>query len=736
MAEFYVPGSLVDQILVGIANYTFAIYDRLNNLVGNTIQGLADYASQIEYALGKTLNNVFNQLGSALNYMATSVTRAFGSMLDGIGKALANMWSRLESVISGVLDRMAALANQAIASVQAFAATIVNTVTGWIASAYDFLRGLATTAINAIGELATKVGTKVLELLGTAFVMTDRALARQIATVESAVQRVFAGTDSLLTGLNTRLTQVKEGFADAATEVVKGITEVSEEFLKPLTDSIRAFADAYVPGDTGATLPQMLAALRGTRTDPGQMEVFRGFWRTGFEDLAKRGPVFQTVFSFLFLLLTILPSMIRIGGVLSETSVQEWNRQYPYALMAPADAAQAVRHSLISEEQALEDIRRQGFSEEKARQLIKLTAFVPPEGDLITMHLRGIIDTPAMDAAFKLRGYDAPWVERLRTAALIVPPVHDLITMAVREAFTPAVAERFGQYEDYPAALTPLAKQIGLSEEWSKRYWAAHWSLPSAEMGFEMLHRRKPGTRESIISPDELRTLLRALDIMPFWRDKLIDLSYSPYTRVDIRRMHQMGLLTREQVYDAHLDLGYDADRAEKLTAFTEKLNKGAPSDDEQELGKLSRTAVLDFFKDGILTREKTVSLLEGLNYTPEAAALYVQSVELDVQRAARKAEADHVIELATTGTLDFGAAQDKLNQLGLTKLEVESALTKLVRAQESKTKLPTRGEGESFFTKGIINEATYKDLLERLGYAPKWVAAYITFAKGKSRAS
>ncbi|GAI59226.1 unnamed protein product, partial [marine sediment metagenome] len=34
-----------------------------------------------------------------------------------------------------------------------------------------------------------------------------------------------------------------------------------------------------------------------------------------------------------------------------------------------------------------------------------------------------------------------------------IPPVADIITMAVREAFTPDIAARFGQYQDFPSEL-------------------------------------------------------------------------------------------------------------------------------------------------------------------------------------------------------------------------------------------------------------------------------------------
>ncbi|GAH79863.1 unnamed protein product, partial [marine sediment metagenome] len=74
------------------------------------------------------------------------------------------------------------------------------------------------------------------------------------------------------------------------------------------------------------------------------------------------------------------------------------------------------------------------------------------------------------------------------------------------------------------------AGKKGLSKEWSERYWAAHWNLPSPQQGFEMLHR-------GVINVSELNMLLRALDVMPFWRDKLTAIAFRRLTRVDIRRM-------------------------------------------------------------------------------------------------------------------------------------------------------------------------------------------------------
>ncbi|GAI03031.1 unnamed protein product, partial [marine sediment metagenome] len=137
----------------------------------------------------------------------------------------------------------------------------------------------------------------------------------------------------------------------------------------------------------------------------------------------------------------------------------------------------------------------------------------PASADLVAYELRRDPKLTGLDARLRQIGIHPDYFDTYKTLAYPIPPVADIITMAVREAFTPAIAKKFGQYEDYPPEFEHWAERKGLSKDWSMRYWAAHWSLPSAQQGFEMLHR-------GAINFGELDMLLRALDVMPFWRDK------------------------------------------------------------------------------------------------------------------------------------------------------------------------------------------------------------------------
>jgi hypothetical protein len=211
---------------------------------------------------------------------------------------------------------------------------------------------------------------------------------------------------------------------------------------------------------------------------------------------------------------------------------------------------------------------------------------------------------------------DQGWTEdrilALRELGKVIPGVPDLIRMAVREAFSPEIAERFGQYEDKPAAVYPWAMKLGLMPEWVDRYWAAHWDLPSPMQGFEMLHR-------GIIGEDDLKLLLRALDVMPFWRDKLIEMSWNIPTRVDIRRFFDMGVIDEGRLRELYTAYGYHGTDLDNYVAWTIKQTKTVKTTAEKELTKAE---IIKGVKKGVLSWDEGVELIMGLDYDAATADL------------------------------------------------------------------------------------------------------------------
>jgi hypothetical protein len=264
----------------------------------------------------------------------------------------------------------------------------------------------------------------------------------------------------------------------------------------------------------------------------------------------------------------------------------------------------------------------------------------------------------------KSAGFSEDRIETLKAITEIIPNAADIVRFALREVYTPEIAEQYGQFQDIPTGAYPDAEKAGLSEDMFKKFWAAHWGLPSASDGFEMLHR-------GILTEDQLKGLLKANDIMPYWRDQLIKLSWNIPTRVDVRRFWDMRTIDEARLREIYTGLGYHGqdlddyvlwtkiyvdfpdllarykngwitledvkrelvamgmkpERADKL--IEEKVKKAAPERVAAEKA-LTKAEIVKGVKLDIITRAEGVELLQDMGYGPDEAA-YIMAINLEV---------------------------------------------------------------------------------------------------------
>lgn len=353
------------------------------------------------------------------------------------------------------------------------------------------------------------------------------------------------------------------------------------------------------------------------------------------------------------------------GGIISSTLgpylllLQYENQRLANQARFDPKTALAIKFRRPDKKNLVEsDLRDQGWTAERSELLENVAKTRLEEQFLVTLRLRGLITQAQFAQRMFVLGYDATEAEDFYIASFAYPGISDIVRMAVREAYTPEIAALFGQYQDIPPAFITEAAKVGITEEIARQYWAAHWDLPSVMQGFEMLHR-------GIILEPDLKLLLRARDVMPYWRDKLIQLSFNPFTRVDIRRMHKLGILTREKVKLSYQDIGYNPEKAEALTEFTIKLNTDVETEKEKELLKSDMLAA---YRARLYTAEQAVAALVELGYVAADAKLIVDST---------KQQALVQVKIPKAATRDLTVSQLRdLYQKGLrTKLEINPFL-------------------------------------------------------------
>jgi len=217
---------------------------------------------------------------------------------------------------------------------------------------------------------------------------------------------------------------------------------------------------------------------------------------------------------------------------------------------------------------------------------------------------------------------------------------------------------------------------------------------------------------------------------MPFWRDKLTAISFAPFTRVDIRRMHKLGILSADQVQDAYKDIGYNEEKSALLRDFTIQLNAPKPAENPDELAALTRASILGFFRDGVISAARSKELLLDVGVSEQAASLFISAEEMDIERADRKDQVSLILEQANAGLLSFEDAQDQLSTLGLETVEQERVIIKLLRQEAARTRLPTRARLDKMLEAGLISEIDFLATLQKQGFARIWAERELELIK------
>lgn len=718
------PG-LIDDAIIWLTNLIGEIVATIGNFLVELWSWVVDMLDALINGLWDLLSGIFVVIQEGLASLFTAIEEVIVGVVNQVAEFLKNAWDVIYEATIGVLDTIQNFATSLATKLDVFVRDLIDTVSGFIQGAIDWVQSVATVGIEAVASVVAKAVQAIAEVSAGIFEWVQGALQGFVNLINAAWEQLVLGVQSIIEAVNQRLVGLRDAFADAAAEVVGSIGGLAEEQLGPIRDTIKDFVKAFLPSEDPAATQRALVAIQGLHTDPVSMQGYRAYWENEAKTLGEAGVIKQTIWMIIMFAFSLFPLVMGISTVLSQPVIQEYSRQFPFQILAPADASAAWRRGLITESEAVGEIRRAGFDERKAGFISKLTSVVPSEPELLRMWWRRIIDDVDLEKALRHQGLDSPWPVRIMEAARVLPPIQDLIQMAVRDVWNPAAVE-LGQLEQvFPEQLAIEADRQGLSEAWALKYWAAHWRLPSIQQAFEMRHR-------DVIGDEQLDTLLQALDVAPGWREPIKQIAFRPFTRVDIRRMHRIGVLEDKEVLRAYRDLGYDEDKAEGLLNFTKILNEPKGTEDDVELGRLSRTTVLGFYQDGLLERSRAAELLVTAGHTPEATELYLSSVDADEERSERKTETAMLIELAIAGTITFDEAEDKLRGLGLETKEVERAVTKLLRARQRKTRLPTKGDADAFLVAGLIKDLEYEDLLGRIGYSPKWTTMYLQLAKAK----
>jgi hypothetical protein len=381
-------------------------------------------------------------------------------------------------------------------------------------------------------------------------------------------------------------------------------------------------------------------------------------------------------------------------------------------LFDPATISAMLQRNIIDDNQYNEMMALNGVPNDGIRWLREFARPLFNQSELANLMWRNKLSEGDVKAELEHYGYNAAQQQFLVDLMEVIPSPNELISMAVREAFNDQVSAQFGYDEGYPEEAADIAAKSGYPERFFRYAWRAHWDLPGLVQVREMWQR-------NIITDDDLTTYLKAADLPVFWRSAITDWMHTEVTRVDIRRIFSLGLISPDEMYERYIRLGYRPDDAELMTEWTV-----ANYLDEERT--LTKSDTLRMYKDGILTYDEASSFLRALDYRDDAIALYLAHQDLLRQQDIESRIIGNVEDLYIAGIYDRTDVFDQLGKLDTPAEFIEQSLMVWDVERDKKTSKPTTTQLRDFAQTGIITWDMFRDEMRFRGYPDKYIDWYI----------
>ena len=419
-------------------------------------------------------------------------------------------------------------------------------------------------------------------------------------------------------------------------------------------------------------------------------------------------------------------------------------------------------------------LRLSGFGTAYQRDHIKDRREIPTLGMVMEARNKGYITDEQQERYFVGLGFTNN-VERevLNKLRYQWPTPTDLIPFAVKDIWIPEIVQRFQYDADFPAVFQTFMSHAGMGWKpsdlgvqvppaqditWPQAYWRAHWQVLSptqAGTAVSFLRPAVPGSPKSrrpgipAFTEGDFDLIMRTADYPPIMREWLRGLAYAALTRVDIRRMYNLGVVDRDEVLQLYMDIGYDTTNAELLTKFTEqekeqRQNSRNKARLESIIRKLYLSCVYsrdDFVRATYAIRRPTtekrnkflgLSEAEQLAEANQDANLQLEVNVLGLERKAKRQNrvVGHIQSLARQGLGTTPQFAEWLEKAGVQPDCIGPMIDDMLLEWEMRRKEPTVAQMLRYVTRGAVTPQEVAGRLLNLGYKSNDVAAMIGIAQ------
>ena len=518
------------------------------------------------------------------------------------------------------------------------ATSAVSSVSTWINDSASWLFTQVREGWSWIVDQVSTVVGDAQRVLGEAFASLSGSVMAALAAVSSGVMDV--GTwlfDQLSTGIQA-LTNSLSSFADTVGSTLSGILSQVADTVQNVGGWLSSTIWGWVDGALRWASDTFLW-LRDEITNTGSWIITEV--GTAFDGaFTAVGDVISGVFSkplenfgSFFKLLAEIPATFDPGAFLADAV------DYIADVMAMATRA-FTPSSPRTPEEAL-TVAWDTINEATSIYMTQATSMIIAEAaslGQVDVAPAAFLHTPQLEAASKLVGElysvmaEASLVTQVRQYYMraftpMIPPTPDLVRMVVREAFVPAMVIKA------PDVFASFMAFSGFSQEWSDRYWTAHFEPIALTQAYANLWR-------GLWDKEDFMYALFIADVHPMWREDIYNVAFRAPTVRELGYGFDTGEYSVEDIVKYRRWGGLSPEDAEKagraMVAYRTEAEREA----------LRREAIADFVAY-LDNEEELRANLSAIGGRPGI-------VELWVTRADFRRRRDLVLDLARDSVNQF----------------------------------------------------------------------------------
>jgi len=394
-------------------------------------------------------------------------------------------------------------------------------------------------------------------------------------------------------------------------------------------------------------------------------------------------------------------------------------KKYQGVLPEPYRLADFAAKGLLTDDELHTSFNESGMTNDWADKWKKSQQTFPSTSEALQLLWRNEIDDDKFKEWHRRNSFAKEAAEKLLKLKDRIPPSSDLITMCVREAFTPEVYERVAP--ETPAEFKKWMRKQGFSEEWSNRYWVAHYRRMGIEQAWRAFYR-------GVFDTTKLETFLKYADIHPDDRAVLTDpkVMYDIPTIRELGYGYDVGAYTRDDIEAYRKAAGLSPEDAKKaadaLVAYRSEAEREA----------VRREYMYAYANDAI-TIDIFERKLKELHTSPDKIPLWLERAKLyrerlrkyGAQPEARVITASEAEWAVLHGLRDIDWLREQLKALNwsddriqLRVERVQKELEEQEAKEEVKPKALSLSQLEDLLKYGIITQDVFLERVKSLGYS------------------